>query len=377
MRVAVLGGEARDLVNFRGHLISEMARAGHTVFGIAPGGTEEIRLELERRGATFVPISMDRTGLNPFADLASLDRLRKLFCRLRLDVLLAYEVKAVIFGILAARLAGVPARFAMITGRGSTLQLEPGTMRALLLGRLVKGLYRQALQRTSGVLFQNSDDLSFFAAEGMLPAHIPTKVVNGSGVDLDHFPLTPLPTGPVTFLFVGRLLKDKGIHEFLEASRRLKKSQVQARFQIAGPLDSNPNGLRSRDLAEWAQEGVVEYLGWLKDVRPAIAAADVMVLPSYSEGTPRSLLEAMAMGRAIVTTDAPGCRETVEDGVNGYLVAVKDVTALSEAMAKLARGRETIQTFGNEGRRIAELKYDVRLVTTEVLDFLGLAARPA
>lgn len=378
MRIAVLGGAARDLVNFRGHLISEMARAGHEVYGIAPGGTAEIRASLEALGATYAPIALDRTGLNPARDLATLLRLRRLFRRLRLDALLAYEAKAVVFGILAARQAGVPHRFAMITGRGTTLQGEPGGLRTHAVRAVVKGLYRRALRHCKGVLFQNEDDLAFFRAERLLPEMVPARIVNGSGVDLDHFARVPLPEGPAAFLFVGRLLRDKGLFEYVEACRRL--GGPGARFRILGALDSNPNGIGPGQLEAWAREGAVTYLGEREDVRPILAEAHVLVLPSYGEGTPRSVLEAMSMGRAVVTTDAPGCRAAVQDGRNGLLVPVRDAAALAEAMARLAAEPALVARLGAEGRRLAEEKYDVRLVSGDILAFMDLgpaASRPA
>jgi glycosyltransferase involved in cell wall biosynthesis len=373
MRLAVLGGAARDLVNFRGHLISEMASGGHAVYGIAPGGTPAIRESLEKLGAAYVPITLDRTGINPFRDLLTLFRLRALFCQLRLDALLAYEIKAVVFGTLAARQMGVSGRYVMITGRGSTLQGEPAGLRQGAVRRVVKGLYRLALRRCSGVLFQNEDDLAFFLAERLLPEGQSWLVINGSGVDIDYFAPSSRPSGPVTFLFVGRLLRDKGLFEFVQACRLLAARGVPARFQILGPLDSNPNAIKAEQLETWNREGLVEYLGEREDVRPTLAAAHVLVLPSYGEGTPRSVLEAMAMGLAIVTTDVPGCRATVRNGRNGFLVPVRDSAALAEAMTRLVMDPELITRFGQEGRRIAEEKYDVRLVTADILAFMGVA----
>jgi len=373
MRIGVIGGEARDLVNFRGHLISEMSKAGHTVFGIAPGGTPEIRENLEKLGATYVPVVFNRTGANPLGDLLSLFRLWKVFRRLKLDSLLAYEVKATVFGTLVARFVGVPKRFAMITGRGAMLQGEVQSLTERIVRRIVKSLYRMALRRTDGVFFQNQDDLSFFANEGMLQERTARRIINGSGVDLNYFALVPLPEGPVIFLFVGRLLRDKGVHEFVEASRSLSKTGISARFQILGPLDSNPRGIKADEVDAWVREGAVEYLGEAKDVRPFLAKAHVLVLPSYGEGTPRSVLEAMSMGRAIVTTLAPGCKETVKDDWNGYLVPVGDVDALAGAMSRLAADTSLIVRFGQNGRQLAESKYDVRKVTADILDFMGVA----
>lgn len=374
MRVAVLGGAARDLVNFRGHLIGELVRAGHTVYGIAPGGTPAIRADLEALGATYVPIALDRTGLNPLRDALSLARLWRLFRRFRLEALLAYEAKAVTFGTLAAQFAGVSHRFAMITGRGTTLQGEASGLRPRAVRAVVKVLYRRALRRCQGVLFQNEDDLTFFRAEGLLAPRTASRIVNGSGVDLDHFALAPLPGGPATFLFVGRLLRDKGLFEFAEASRRL--GGTGARFRILGPLDSNPNAIRADQVEAWVREGAVEYLGEAEDVRPRLAEAHVLVLPSYGEGTPRSVLEAMSMGRAVVTTDAPGCRATVRDGLNGLLVPVRDSAALAAAMGRLAADRDLVARMGEAGRRIAEETYDVRKVTADILAFMDLPQGP-
>jgi glycosyltransferase involved in cell wall biosynthesis len=278
---------------------------------------------------------MDRTGLNPFRELKDLFQLWRMFRRLHLDLLLTYELKSVVFGTLAACMARIPRRYAMITGRGTTLQGEAKGLRERVVRAVVKRLYRLALPRTHGVFFQNQDDRAFFLEEGMLPGSIPQKIINGSGVDLDHFAKAPLPDGPVTFLFVGRLLRNKGIQEFVEAGRMLSQKQIPAHFRILGPLDVNPNGIKIGQLESWVGEGFLDYLGEARDVRPMIAGAHVLVLPSYGEGTPRSVLEAMSMGRAIVTTDAPGCRETVRMNRNGYLVPVGDVGALADGRTEI------------------------------------------
>jgi glycosyltransferase involved in cell wall biosynthesis len=370
MRAAVLGSQAKDLVNFRGHLLSELARAGCTAYGIAPGGDDRTARDLQGLGAEYVPIELDRTSLNPLGGLADLVRLRRCLRRLRLDLLLCYELKTVVFGLLAARSLGIPRRFAMITGRGTTLQGVPGTLRDRLVRTAVKGLYRTALPMAHGVFFQNRDDRDLFAGEGMLPPQVPRILINGSGVDLDHFTPAPMPEPPVTFLFVGRLLRNKGLAELVDACRILAGRGVPFRTRILGPLDPNPNGITAERLEGWVREGIVEYLGEARDVRPALAQAHVMVLPSYGEGTPRSVLEAMAMGRAVVTTDAPGCRETVVDGQNGLLVPVGDPEALAAAMDRLVRDPALIGRFGAECRRVAEAKYDVRRVTSDILSFM-------
>jgi glycosyltransferase involved in cell wall biosynthesis len=372
MRVGVMGTQARDLVNFRGHLLSEVAKAGHCAHGLAPGGTPELTAALTRLGVTFVPIPMNRIGINPVRELWAVWQLWQHLRALKLDLLLTYELKSVVFGTLAATLAGIPRRFAMITGRGTTLQGQAKGLRDRTVRGVVQQLYRLALPRTQGVFFQNQDDCTFFGETGMLRRTVPRKIINGSGVDLDHFPSTPLPTGPVTFLFVGRLLRNKGLRELAEACRLLAQAGLPVRCQVLGPLETNTNGIKASLVTEWVRDGLLEYLGEVADVRPALAAAHVLVLPSYGEGTPRSVLEAMAMGRAVITTDAPGCRDAVEHGLNGLLVPVGDAPALAQAMGFLAADPELVARYGAAGRKRAEAKYDVHLVTAEIMAFMGL-----
>jgi len=199
-------------------------------------------------------------------------------------------------------------------------------------------------------------------------------LVNGSGVDLAHYDLAPLPEAPV-FLFIGRLLTDKGIVEYAEAARQVKARYPEARFLVAGWLDSNPTAISQQQLDGWINDGIIEFLGKLDDVRPAIGQCAVYVLPSYREGTPRTVLEAMSMGRPVITTDAPGCRETVIDGRNGFLVPVKAIDELAEAMIKLAGDSGLREIMGKESRLIAEDKYDVHKVNRSMLRQLGLDAK--
>lgn len=370
MRILVIGGKANSLLNFRGTLIREMVRRGHEVVAMAPDADVDVQRGLAALGASFRQLPMARTGLNPFRDLADVVGMVRIFRQEKADLILTYTPKPVIFGLLAAWLAAVPRRFAMITGRGTPLMARKGS----LLRTVITFLYRLALGRAHGVIFQNHDDAAFFLEEGMLSRVTPQVVVSGSGVDVAWFAQAPLPSGPPVFLFLGRMLRDKGIQDYLQACRHLTENGVLAHFLAMGPLDSNPSALSAEQLRTGCAEGGVEYLAEAADVRPTLARAHVLVLPSRGEGTPRAVLEAMAMGRAIVTTDAPGCRETVEDGINGSLVPVGDVEALAGAMAKLAREPDLVAAFGREGRRIAVAKYEVGLVSTEVLAFLGLPA---
>jgi glycosyltransferase involved in cell wall biosynthesis len=228
------------------------------------------------------------------------------------------------------------------------------------------------LRSAKVVFFQNPDDQQVFRARGILSPNSSSVVVNGSGVDLDKFVfISPLKVKPV-FLLIARLIGDKGIREFVQAAQLIQRSYPDCRFLLVGGLDSNPDAISQIELDDWIHNGMVEYLGRLDDVRPAIARASVYVLPSYREGTPRSVLEAMAMGRAIITTDAPGCRETVIDGENGFLVPVKSVDALVDAMTRFIEDPDLAVRMGKRSREIAEEKYDVHKVNAVMLKEMGI-----
>jgi glycosyltransferase involved in cell wall biosynthesis len=288
--------------------------------------------------------------------------------RIRPDVVLAYTIKPVIYGSLAAAVAGVPRRFALVTGLGYAFTGERG---GLLTG-LIRRLYRIALERVHKVFFQNPDDQALFRQLGILRNGTPSVVVNGSGVDVGDYAVGPLPEGPARFLMIGRLLGDKGVREYAEAARRVRAVHPEAGFGLVGWIDENPDAIAQSELDAWVAEGCIEFEGRLADVRPAIAACSVYVLPSYREGTPRTVLEAMAMGRPIITTDAPGCRETVVDGDNGFLVPVKSVDALVGAMLRFIDDPGLAPRMGARSRRVAEDKYDVHKVNEVMLREMGI-----
>ena len=369
--ILVLGGLANSLVNFRGALLAEMVRRGHVVTGCAAEDNPGVVDELAAMGVRYVPLHFKRAGLNPFSDLLLLFRLVKLMLRLRPDIVLAYTIKPVIYGSLACRLTGVQRCYSMITGLGYAFMGGVG-LRERLVGKLAPLLYRVALAGNAGVFFQNRDDLALFAKTGLLRAQHKALVINGSGVDTDYFRPAPLPAGPVAFLLIARLLKDKGIFEYAAAAAAIKQRYPGTIFRLMGPLDPNPSAIGKDQVDAWHRAGVLEYLGEVKDVRPHLAACNVYVLPSYREGTPRTVLEAMAMGRPIITTDAPGCRETVTNGDNGFLVPVKDAAALVEAMQSFITHPELIPRMGQRGRKIAEIKYDVRKVNAAILRHMRL-----
>ena len=232
-------------------------------------------------------------------------------------------------------------------------------------------LYRLAFKYNKHVFFQNPDDLALFHQKGYIHSINQAVLINGSGVDIDEFSPSDYPPS-ISFLLIARLLRDKGIYEYAEAARRIREIYPEVKFRLAGWIDQNPYAIEERHLEAWHDNGDIEFIGRLADVRPTLAACSVYVLPSYREGTPRTVLEAMAMGRPIISTDAPGCRETVNQGVNGYLVSVRDVDSLVDAMLSFIERPELIREMGQASRKIAEEKYDVRKVNAIILKTMGV-----
>jgi len=371
-KILVLGSHARSLVDFRGRLLQSLVERGHRVVACAPDAPAPIVDALAALGAVYRDVSFERAGMRPDQDLRALGAFLALFREIRPDIILGYTIKPVTYGLIAARLAGVPQRFAMITGLGYTFT---GTgLRTQLAGAVARQLYRLSLAGADRVFFQNPDDQALFERLRLVRRSGQTVVINGSGIDLEAFRPAPLPAqNTMSFLLIARLLKDKGVREYVEAARQVRTRYPKAVFRLVGWYDrGNPAAISERDLRAWKAEGIVEYLGELSDVRPVLAATSVYVLPSYREGTPRTVLEAMAMGRPVITTDVPGCRETVVPGVNGYMVPVRDAGALAQAMERFLVEPQIIHAMGRESRRIAEEKYDVHRVNQVIVQAMGL-----
>lgn len=370
MKILVLGVEPQSLINFRKDLIVELHVRGYSVTVAALESSGEQKSALEGMGADVRVVSFSRAGMNPFRDVVTLASLIGLFRKTRPDVVIAYTAKPVIYGALAARIAGVPRFAAMITGLGYSFITARGVRRRIARG-IVTQLYKIALKRCSTVMFQNPDDRATFAELGLLRDVGTVGIVNGSGVDLQHFQVCPLPPKPV-FLMVSRLLIDKGVREYAEAGYRLRKAMPEVRTLLVGGPDPSSNSVIRDELDGWVTSGL-EYLGHLNDVRPAFAQASIVVLPSYREGTPRSVLEGMAMGRAIITTDVPGCRETVKAGLSGILVPPRNSEALFAAMKSLAGNSRAVKSMGRASRHIAEEKYEGKSVARDIMRLAGLA----
>ena len=369
--IAIISNQAFSLVNFRGPLIQALIAVGVRVYALAPDYDDKIRSQVLMLGAEPVDYALTRTGMNPLCDAFNMLQLaRRLRC-LKPDVTLGYFVKPVIFGTLAAWLARVPHRVAMIEGLGYvfTDNGEVWSRKRRVLRAGVSWLYRLGLSRANKVIFLNKDDVAEFVSNGLVDK---TKVncLGGIGVDLTEWPCSAPCTQPVTFLLAARLLREKGIVQYADAARIIKAKYSAVRFILLGAVDSNPGGLAKSEVAAWVDEGLLEWHGHVP-VQPWLKQTSVYVLPSYyREGVPRSTQEAMAMGRAVITTDVPGCRETVNDGVNGYLVPVRDSVALAKAMTRFIDAPELLEHMGLKSRELAEEKFDVHKINDKMLEIM-------
>lgn len=370
----LIAGFAESLIAFRKPLIVALLNKGLEVHVAAPelSANQEIISELTELGVVAHDIPLQRTGMNPLADLRALLALWQLMRQIKPRYVLGYTIKPVIYGTLAAWLARVPQRFALITGLGFAFIGEEDNQRSRVRA-VVQGLYRAALRHCHTVFFQNPDDEALFRQLKIVSTNANTCVVNGSGVDVSEFEVAPFVEQPaLRFLLIGRLLGDKGVREYVQAAEQIKQRYPATQFDLVGWIDANPNTITQVELDQWIAAGTVNFLGRLNDVRSAIKDCSVYVLPSYREGTPRTVLEAMAMGRAVITTDAPGCRETVVDGDNGFLITVKDTDALAQAMLRFIEQPELIAQMGKRSRFIAEDKYDVHKVNAQMLKGMNL-----
>lgn len=356
--------------NFRLGLIEAIMKCGHRVLVAAP--VDRYAERLTQRGCEFVDFPMDSNGTRPGRDLQLLLRYLMLFHAQRPAAYLGYTIKPNIYGSIAARMAGVPV-INNIGGLGATFIDDS------MVTRVARLLYKLALRRSTRVFFQNADDQQLFVNTGLTSAAL-TDLLPGSGIRLNDYDPTSGGDGERSefrFLLVGRMLINKGVVEFIDAARIVRKKVPGARFQLLGPVNlANPNSVSAAAIDAWKEEGVVDYLGSADDVRPYIANADCVVLPSYREGVPRTLLEAAAMARPIIATRVPGCTDAVEDGVNGLLCQARDSADLAEKMMHMiALPAAKRATMGWAGRRKVEQEFDEALVINKYLDVIEAIAR--
>lgn len=368
-RLALIGNQAFSMLNFRGPLIRDIVARGHEVFAFAPDFDERSRSALRALGAEPVDHGLRRTGMNPIRDAAGLVDLVRKLRSIRPDVALGYSIKPATYGVLAAWIAGVPRRYAMIEGLGHVFMEQP-SLKGQALRAAVSLLYRTALARADRTFFLNPDDREDFLQLGLIDS-AKAEVIGGIGVDLDLWRPAPPVIEPMTFLFIGRLLREKGIVELVEAIRTVKAAHPEVQFILLGDVDSNPSSVSRAEAESWVAEGLVTWPGQV-DVAPWIAKSSVFVLPSYREGVPRSTQEAMAMARPVITTDVPGCRETVIEGRNGFLVPVRNAVSLAEAMVQFIEQPDLVAAMGAESRRMAKERFDVARVNGRVIEAMGV-----
>lgn len=366
-KVIVLSAHTPSLFWFRTDMMMSFKSCGYEVVAAANEDEAKWSQKFAKFGIKYRQIFVNRNGTSPINDLRTLRSVKRLFRQENPSKVFLYNAKAVVYGGIAASKLHIE-YYPLIAGLGSIF-LSNGIKNKIIKSILCWG-YKKALKKSNYVFFQNKDDSHFFISQKILKKE---KIVyiHGSGVNLEKFKKEPLPSEN-TFLFIGRLIKDKGVCEYLEACSLIKNKYKDVRCCVVGPFDSNPSALKKEELQKYIDEGVIEYFGEQEDVRPYLKNCSVFVLPSYREGTPKAVLEAMAEGRAIITSDAPGCKETVVDGLNGYLVPVKDVNALAEKMSVFIENPSIAERFGQESRRLAEEKFSVISVNKIICETMKL-----
>lgn len=374
-KILIVSSDCRSILNFRFHLIQEFRTRNLDVTVYAPKDDfyGELEAKLSALGGNLIQSQVQNTSLNPFADIRFFRDLLRLMIKIRPNYIFSYTIKPVIFSSLAARILGLDKAysmkaFSMISGVGYLF--ISSSLKNRILRSVISVLYKQALRKNEAVFFQNKDDQNLFLARRIVRSD-QCVLVNGSGVDLSLYHPHPFPE-QLSFIFMGRLIRDKGIHDYLEAARVLKKKYPAILFKVAGGRHSNPTSLSESEYQGMLTSEDILYLGDLLDVRPALQDSSVFVLPSVSEGTPRAALESMAMGRPVITTDAPGCREVVIDGKTGFLIPPRNVVRLIEAMEKFIQSPELVNKMGQASRHLAEEKFDVRQVNATILKAMAL-----
>lgn len=358
LTIALCCNTAFAIANFRAGVIESLITAGHRVVVVAPEDTVYMPA-LREMGAECIPWSLSGRSTQPWRELMAVKELTGIYRKLRPDLAFHYTIKSVIYGAIASRRTGVPC-VSVITGLGYVF-LNRGWV-----SRIAQALYARTLRWSKEVWFLNADDEETFRrlhlVEGLAVQRLP-----GEGVNMQHFAAPARAAGAGasrTFLMIARLLRDKGVVEYVEAARIVRKSCPSARFQLLGAAgDDNPTAVSREQLDAWVAEGVVEYLGVVRDVRPNIVAADCVVLPSYREGAPRSLLEAASMGRALVATDVPGCRNVVVEQQSGLLCKPRDAQDLADKLLTIARlSDEALAVMGQQGQLHVAKHFDERAV---------------
>ncbi len=366
-KILIFGGVPNSIINFRAELIDEWLKLGYKVTAVTAEADKYFATRFQEMRISFFPVPLKRGSLNLFADLKTMFAFNRIIKTEKPDLVFAYTVKPIVLSGLLLYFNKKLVLYALITGLGYAFAGQ--TARQRFAKGLLRVLYRLALKKSAVVFFQNRDDLDLFLNHGIVSEQQRLVKVNGSGVNTNHYYFSKIKHDDIpVFLLIARMIKSKGVKVFVDAARVIKKKYPRAKFVLLGQKSQEPDRIDPTELERWQAEGLVDYVGRQQDVRSYIENSSVFVLPSYyREGVPRSVLEAMSMGRPIITTDSTGCRDTVIDGVNGYLVPVKDSVALAKTMERFILNPALIEEMGLESRRIAEEKFDVRKVNRVIL----------
>lgn len=358
--VALVHTHAATLMKFRGPLVRELLRRNMRVVLLSPGFLSDEREQLGGLGVVTLEFTFDSASLNPLCELRTLLSLLAGLKRAGADVLVTFQHKANVYGAIGAALCGVPRTAAVVEGLGLPFTEAGGTLAIRLARGVLKILYRLSFALADRVIFLNQDDLEDCVRLGLLKRE-KGVVLGGIGVLLDQWQPEPPRLEPLTFTLVTRLLKEKGVVEFAQSAARLKSRYRNVRFLLIGPLSPHPGSVAETEVVGWVTQGILDWVPWAEDVRPYLRETSVYVYPSYyREGVPRSVQEAMAMARPVITTWTPGCKETVEHGVNGFLVPPRDAIALADAMECFIQEPQLLIHMGAESRRLAEQRFDAR-----------------
>lgn len=362
MRILVVSPKNKTVFNFRGDLIKDMIANGNEVYVTGPNRdfVDDI-LALGVKDFVEVPLVKDNTSVS--GDLSYMKKLKQVMKDIKPDMVFGYTIKPVIYGSMAAKSIGVKKIYAMVTGLGRVY--ASSGLKTKVVRMITKMLYQKAFKACNKVIFQNNDDIEEFVSQKYLPREKTAKV-DGSGVNMQRFTRSDLPEKPV-FLMVSRIIREKGVMEYCEAARNLKKSYPEARCILLGGFDSSIGALKKEDIQPYIDDGSIEFPGEVKDPVAFYQNASVFVLPSfYREGLPRTILEAMACGRAIITTDWPGCRDAVIDGENGYLVPVKNSEELYKKMASLSGNEELLKKMADKAYDVCTSTYEVGIINASM-----------
>lgn len=375
-KIVLIGTVASSFYGFRADLIRAMREKQYTVYAFASEYTDSDLKKIESLGAVPITYELNRGGLNPLSDIVATYKLSKKICEIKPDLVFSYFSKPVIFGTIAAKLAKVPKIVGMLEGLGYTFTQQPEGLnkKTQLIKKVQVLLYKLALPQLHKLIFLNPDDPKDLINQYAINVR-KVEVLGGIGLNLKEYPYQPINSiqQPINFLFIGRLLKEKGIHDFLNAAKIVKEKYPETQFTVLGAIDPyNLGALMQSELDKLISSNIIDYPGHVDSVKDWIANSDVFVLPSYREGVPRSTQEAMAIGRAVITTDVPGCRETVVDGVNGFIVPRWNPEALADKMIYFIEHPEKIQTMGEASHEIAIEKFDANKVNQKLMGILGL-----